>query len=77
MQSLVGILPYIQIVLSIFLIGGILLQQSEASLGAVFGDSGESGGQARTRRGFEKTVFTATIVLAILFIVSIVVSLFI
>lgn len=42
------------------------MQQTDASLGAVFG-GGDSGGGGRTRRGFDKTLFKATIVIAILF----------
>lgn len=64
------LLPYIQIVLAIFLSAGILLQQSEAGMGAVFGGGDDSGGIHRTRRGFELTVFRATIVFAILFVIS-------
>lgn len=63
------ILPYIQIVLSILLIAGILLQRSEASLGASFGGDGASGGRF-VRRGFEKTLFNSTIIIAILFCAS-------
>jgi len=63
------ILPYIQIVLSVLLVVAILLQQSEAGLGAAFGGSGD-GGTYRTRRGFEKILFNATIAIAILFALS-------
>jgi protein translocase SecG subunit len=62
-----SILPYIQIFLAVILITAILMQQTDASLGAVFG-GGDSGGSGRTRRGFEKTLFKATIVIAILFV---------
>lgn len=64
-----SILPYIQIFLAVILVTAILMQQTDASLGAVFGGGGnESSG--RTRRGFEKTLFKATIVIAILFVLS-------
>ncbi len=63
------IIPYIQIILSILLVGGILLQRSEAGLGSAFGADGMSVGKY-TRRGFEKTLFRATILVAILFAVS-------
>lgn len=63
------ILPYIQIVLSLLLIGGVLLQRSEAGLGSAFGADGMSAGKY-TRRGFEKTLFRATILIAVLFAVS-------
>jgi protein translocase SecG subunit len=61
-------LPYIQIILSLLLIGGILLQQGDAGLGSAFGS--DSAGTRYNRRGFEKTLFRATIVIAILFAVS-------
>lgn len=62
-------LPYIQIILSIILIVAILLQQTGASVGSVFG-GGDGGGLHTTRRGFEKFLFTTTIVVGILFIIS-------
>ncbi len=69
------LLPYIQIILSILLVVGILLQRSEAGLGSAFGADGMSSPQY-TRRGFEKLLFRATIVIAILFAVSAFLSLF-
>jgi preprotein translocase subunit SecG len=62
-------LPYIQVVLSLLLIAGVLIQQSEAGLGAGFGGSGETFGR-HTRRGLEKLIFRGTIVIAVLFAVS-------
>ena len=67
MQALSPLLPYIQIILSVILVIMILMQQTDASLGAVFG-GGESAGSGRTRRGFELILFKATIVVAILFV---------
>lgn len=63
------ILPIIQIVVAILLIGAILLQQSSASLGGAFGGSDSVDAGYRTRRGFEKTIFDTTIVLGIIFAV--------
>ncbi len=71
MQTL---LPYIQAILSVLLVVGILLQRSEAGLGSAFG--GDGGNTRYTRRGFEKFLFNATIVIAILFAVSALISLF-
>ena len=71
-----AILPYIQVVLSILLIAGILLQRSEASLGAAFGND-SAGGAHFNRRGFEKLLFNVTIVVAVLFTLSIFVDLLI
>ncbi len=68
------ILPYIQVVLSIILIAGILVQRSEASLGSAFGSENAIGGRF-TRRGLEKTLFHGTLIVAILFAVSVFASL--
>lgn len=68
MSGLGSILPLIQIVLSVLLVGAILLQQSEGSLGSAFGGQTSSGWH--TKRGLEKQLFIATIVLAILFALS-------
>jgi len=61
------ILPIIQIVLSVLLIIVILLQQQGTGLGSAFG-----GGDTmfRTKRGLEKGLFYATIVISILFFVT-------
>lgn len=66
---MVQILPYIQIVLSFLLVAGILLQRSEGSLGSAFGGDGAVGGRFM-RRGFEKILFNATLVVALLFVLS-------
>lgn len=68
------ILPYIQIVLSIILIAAILIQRSEAGLGAAFGGDGMAAGH-HTRRGFEKTLFYGTMIVAVLYAVSSILSL--
>ena len=67
--EMVQILPYIQVVLSILLVVMILLQRSEASLGSAFGTDSASGTRF-TRRGFEKTLFRGTILVAALFAAS-------
>ena len=69
MASLLGVLPFVQIVLSALLIVCILLQRAGASLGGAFGADNFSSG-FHTRRGFEKTLFSATIVIGILFALS-------
>lgn len=73
MQTLQGVLPYVQIGLSVLLVAAILLQQSAAGLGGAFGDNFASG--FHTRRGFEKTLFNVSIVIATLFVVSALVAL--
>jgi preprotein translocase subunit SecG len=52
----------------------ILLQSRGATLGAGFGASGEL---FTTRRGLEKNLYEATIVVAVIFVLSIVVGLII
>ena len=76
MAFLQGALPYIQIVLSILLIGAIVLQRTGASLGGAFGADNFSSG-FHTRRGLEKTLFYATIALGILFALSALINLLI
>ncbi len=67
-------LPYAQIVLSALLIIAIVLQRTGASLGGAFGADNFSSG-FHTRRGLEKTLFHATIVLGILFALSALINL--
>jgi len=74
MSTLQAALPYAQIVLSALLIIAVLLQQTGASLGGAFGADNFSAG-FHTRRGLEKTLFQATIVLGILFALSALVNL--
>ena len=69
MELLKHVLPWIQIILSVSLIGLILLQRSGAELGGAFGGGDGSGGTLYTRRGFEKVLFFATIVCGVAFIV--------
>jgi preprotein translocase subunit SecG len=53
---------------------GILLQARGATLGAGFGSSGEL---FTTRRGLEKNLYNTTIVLAVIFVASILVGIII
>jgi len=76
MIALQSILPYVQIALSVLLIIAILLQRTGASLGGAFGADNFSSG-FHTRRGLEKTLFFATIILGILFALSALVNLLI
>ena len=69
MNSIAGILPVIQIILSVLLIAGVLLQRSEAALGSAFGDSSWSGVH-HARRGAEKFLFIGTIIVGLLFVAS-------
>ncbi len=69
-MSIAESIPYIQIVLSILLVGGILLQQSDAGLGGAFGGGDGFSSGHHTKRGAERTLFIATIIIAILFVAS-------
>ncbi len=62
------ILQIITIVSAILMILAILLQQRGASLGAGFGSSGEL---FTTRRGIDKNLFEVTIILSVIFVLSI------
>lgn len=76
MVFLQGILPYVQIGLSVLIIVAVLLQRTGASLGGAFGADNFSSG-FHTRRGLEKTLFYATIILGILFALSALINLLI
>jgi preprotein translocase subunit SecG len=65
-----SLLPYVQIILSVLLVAVIMLQRTGAQVGGAFGGSDNMSSAFHTRRGLEKTLFTATIVIAILFAVS-------
>lgn len=69
METLQSILPYIEIVLSLLLIIGIVLQQRGAGLGGAFGGDNFASTFYK-RRGAEKFLFNATIVVAILFVLA-------
>lgn len=72
MSILANILPIAQIVVSVVLIAAILLQQRGGGLGGAFGGAGTS---YHTKRGFEKTIFTTTVIFAALFVALSIVSL--
>jgi len=76
MELLHSVLPYVQIALSGLIIVCVLLQRTGASLGGAFGADNFSSG-FHTRRGFERTLFHATIALGILFALSALLNLFI
>ncbi len=69
-ESIPHAIPYVQIVLSILLIGGVLLQQSDAALGSAFGGGDSFSSGYHTKRGAEKTIFVATMVVAVLFVAT-------
>ena len=61
------LIPILQIVIAAALIILILLQERSAGLSGIMG-GGEGGAFYQTRRGLEKAIFFATIVLAIAFV---------
>lgn len=67
-MELDSILQFVTLGSGVLMILCILLQQRGASLGAGFGSSGEL---YTTRRGLDKSLFDATIILAVVFILSI------
>ena len=63
-----NLLLWVQIGVAVLLVAAILLQQKGAGLGSAFG--GSLGGQVyRSKRGLEKALFWATVILAILFMI--------
>jgi preprotein translocase subunit SecG len=54
-------------IISVVLIGLVLLQAKGSGLGSMFGGDA---GIYRTRRGMEKTLYNATIVFAVLFLLT-------
>ena len=67
-MSIDTLLQIITVGSSILMIVAILLQQRGASLGAGFGSSGEL---YTTRRGLDKNLFEVSVVLAVIFVLSI------
>ena len=74
MAFIQSLLPAVQVIISVLLIGAILLQQRGAGLGGAFGDSSQ--GNYYKRRGAELFLFQASLALAILFAVTSLVALF-
>jgi preprotein translocase subunit SecG len=69
-----NILNISQIIIATLLMILILLQQKGAGLGAAFGSDSSI---YRTKRGAEKIIFNATIVLTILFFLSALANIFV
>lgn len=76
MTLLSQILPWLQIVLAVLLVAGVLVQRGSEGLGSAFGGSSD-GGIFYAKRGMEKQIFIATIVFGILFLITSVVALII
>jgi preprotein translocase subunit SecG len=73
-MSIDTILQIITVASSILMVLSILLQQRGATLGAGFGSSGEL---YTTRRGVDKNLFEVTVILAVVFVLSILAGLLI
>lgn len=73
MEVLTTLLPYAEIVLSILLITGVVLQQRGASLGGAFGGDNFASTFYK-RRGAELFLFRATIVISALLVVLAIVN---
>lgn len=71
-MSLNTVLQVVTIGSAILLMIAILLQQRGASLGAGFGGSNEL---YTTRRGLDKNLFEVTVVLSVIFVLSILIGL--
>jgi len=67
-------LSIIQAIIAILLIVCVMFQQRGTALGSAFGGS-DSGGSYSNRRGFEKKIYWATIVLGAIFIALAIVDL--
>ena len=65
-MDVAAILPYVQIGISVLMVAAILLQQTSAGMGGAMGGDNFSAAY-HTRRGAEKMLFIATIILGVLF----------
>lgn len=73
-MSIDSILQIVMVVSAVLMVITVLLQQRGATLGAGFGSSGEL---YTTRRGVDKNLFDTTVILAVVFVVSILAGLLI
>lgn len=71
-MTIAGLLQIVTLISAVLMVICILLQARGASLGAGFGSSGEL---FTTRRGIDKSLYEATIVLVVIFILSILANL--
>jgi len=69
-SSMKPLLPYAEIILSVLLMGAVVMQRTGAQVGGAFGGSDNMSSAFHTRRGLEKGLFTATLVMAVLLAVS-------
>jgi preprotein translocase subunit SecG len=69
MEKIVAALPYLEITFALLLIVGVVLQQRGAGLGGAFGGDNFASTFYK-RRGAEKFLFNASIVIAVLFVAT-------
>lgn len=62
-----NIFTIVQLIIAVLLVGAIILQQKGTGLGSTFGGESQI---YRTKRGAERILFIATIILAILFAIN-------
>jgi protein translocase SecG subunit len=70
MESIMTVVPYAQIVLSVLLVATVLLQQRGSSIGGAFGGDNFSA-TFHKRRGGELFLFRAAIVVSVLLIATV------
>ncbi|HEY4478554.1 MAG TPA: preprotein translocase subunit SecG [Candidatus Paceibacterota bacterium] len=75
MKAIQSILPYVQLILAVVLVGAILLQRTGSQIGGAFGGGDNFSSAYHTRRGFERTLFIITIVIAIIFAIAALINL--
>ena len=71
---MVKLLAILQIASAVLMTIFILLQQRGAGLGGIFGGEG---GVYRTKRGAEKIIFISTIILAVIFLATSILIIFV
>jgi protein translocase SecG subunit len=70
MSMVTNAVPYLQIIFSVILVTLVLIQKSGVSAGGALGGYDNFSSAFHTRRGMEKWLFIATIVVSVLFAAS-------
>lgn len=74
---MVHLLSVVQLTLAILLVALVLIQRANTDASGAFGGDGGTGGTILVKRGVEKILHRATIVVAFLFAVTLAVPLFV
>ena len=72
---MVQLLSYVRIILAILLIALVLIQRANTDASGAFGADG-GGNTAYKKRGAEKTLHQMTIIVAVLFVISLAYTIF-